>query len=78
MGADPTIEDRRVAVRAACSALSGLGDVVVSVGNTDLGPFFREVDDLSRQVEEARVAILAEAISQGWWPSRTAPRSPGG
>jgi hypothetical protein len=31
----------------------------------DLGPFFRQVDDLSRQVESARVAILAEALSRG-------------
>ena len=45
--------------------LAGLGDAVVSVGNEDLGPFLREVDDLARQMEAARVALLAEALSRG-------------
>jgi hypothetical protein len=36
-----------------------------AVGNADLGPFFREIDDLSRRVEAARVAILAEALARG-------------
>ena len=38
---------------AATSLLSGLGEVVVGVGNAALGPFFAQVDDLSRQVEAA-------------------------
>lgn len=38
---------------------------MVGVGNADLGPFFREIDDLARQVEAARVAILGEALSRG-------------
>ena len=61
----PTIESRRAAVAVATSLLAGLGESVVSVGNRELGPFFRQVDDLSRQVEAARVAILAEALSRG-------------
>jgi len=61
----PTIEARRDAVAAATALLAGLGEVVVSVGNSELGPFFRQVDDLSRQVEAARVAILAEALGRG-------------
>jgi hypothetical protein len=36
-----------------------------AVANTELGPFLRQVDDLSRQVEAARVAILAEAMARG-------------
>ena len=36
-----------------------------AVRNAELGPFFRELDDLGRQVEAARVAILAEALGRG-------------
>jgi hypothetical protein len=65
MGQTPTIEARRSAVAAASSLLAGLGDAVVGVGNDDLGPFLREVDDLGRQMEAARVALLGEALSRG-------------
>ena len=65
MEQSPTIEQRRAGVAAAASLLTGLGDAVVLVGNDDLGPFLREVDDLSRQMEAARVALLAEALSRG-------------
>ena len=65
MGGTPTIEQRRAAVSAATSLLAGLSESVVEVGNAELGQFFREIDDLSRQVEAARVAILAEALSRG-------------
>jgi hypothetical protein len=65
MGATPTIEQRRAGVAAASFLLAGLGDAVVSVGNAELGPFLREVDDLARQMEAARVALLAEALSRG-------------
>jgi hypothetical protein len=57
------IEARRAAVVAATASLSGLSTSMFAVANTELGPFFRQVDDLSRQVEAARVAILAEALS---------------
>jgi hypothetical protein len=59
------IEAARAAVAAATAALTGLAGSVFAIGNTELGPFFREVDDLSRQVEAARVAILAEALARG-------------
>jgi hypothetical protein len=65
MAGTSTIDARRMGVTAATSLLSGLGDVVVGVGNDQLGPFLREVDDLSRQIDAARVAILAEALSRG-------------
>jgi hypothetical protein len=65
MAANPTIEQRRAAVATASSLLAGLGEAVVAVGNTDLGPFFQDVEDLSRQVEAARVAILGDALSRG-------------
>src|SRR5665811_1074208 len=55
----------RAAVSAAATWLVGLRESMFAVGNTELGPFFRQVDDLSRQVEAARVAILAEALSRG-------------
>ena len=68
-----SIEAGRSAVAAATDSLSGLAGSMFAVGNAELGPFFRQVDDLSRQVEAARVAILAEALSRGWWQSPTPP-----
>ena len=59
------IDAGRAAVVAATAALTGLAGSRYAVGNTELGPFFRQVDDLSRQVEAARVAILAEALARG-------------
>ena len=50
---------------AATAALSGLSTSMFAVANTELGPFLRQVDDLSRQVEAARVAILAESLARG-------------
>jgi hypothetical protein len=73
-----TIEAGRTSVSAATSFLSGLGQGAVSVGNTDLGPFFRQLDDLSRQVEAGRVALLGQALSRAWSPSRTVPAPPRG
>ena len=72
------IEAGRTAVAAATASLVGLAESMFAVGNTELGPFFRQVDDLSRQVEAARVAILAEALSRGWSPRPTAPARPRG
>lgn len=60
-----TIEAGRSSVSAATSFLSGLGEAAVAVGNADLGPFFRQLDDLSRQVEAGRVALLGQALSRG-------------
>ena len=59
------IEEVRAAVAAATASLTGLAAQMFAVGNAELGPFFRQVDDLSRQVEAARVAILAEALARG-------------
>jgi hypothetical protein len=52
-------------VAAATSFLTGLSKTAVSVGNTELGPFFGQLDDLSRQLEAARVALLGQALSRG-------------
>jgi Domain of unknown function (DUF222) len=60
-----TIERARAATTAATAALTGLSESMFAVGNAELGPFFREVDDLSRQVEATRVAILGEALRRG-------------
>ena len=59
------VEAARSAVAAATSSLTGLAQSVFAVGNTELGPFFRDLDDLGRQVEAARVAVLAEALGRG-------------
>ena len=59
------IEAGRAAVCAATAALTGVSGSVFAVASAELGPFFRQVDDLSRQLEAARVAILAEALTRG-------------
>ncbi len=73
MTGNPSIEQRRAAVAAASSLLAGLGAVASGVGNADLGPFFRDIDDLARQVEAARVALLGEALSRGVVAGSDAP-----
>src|SRR6185436_1837857 len=55
----------RAAVAEASAALADLSESVHAVGNTELEVFFGEVDDLSRQLEAARVAILGQALSRG-------------
>jgi len=52
-------------IEAGRAAVSGISGSVFAVADAELGPFFGQVDDLSRQVEAARVAILAEALSRG-------------
>ena len=59
------IEAGRAAVCAATASLTGLSGSVFAVADAELGPFFGQVDDLSRQVEAARVAILAGALTRG-------------
>jgi hypothetical protein len=73
MAGNPSIEQRRAAVAAASSLLAGLGTVASGVDNADLGPFFRDVDGLARQVEAARVALLGEALSRGVVAGSDAP-----
>ena len=60
-----SIEAARTAVTAATASLSGLAGSMFAVGNTELGPFFREIDDMMRAGEATRVAILAEAMGRG-------------
>ena len=60
-----SIEAARTAVTAATASLSGLAGSMFAVGNTELGPFFREIDDMMRAGEATRVAILAEALGRG-------------
>lgn len=59
------IERGRDLMSATTSFLAGLGDAVFAVGNTELGPLFRQVDDLKRQVEAAQVITLGEAVGRG-------------
>jgi len=60
-----TIDAGRTSVSATTSFLTGLGEAATSVGTAELGPFFRQLDDLSRQVEAGRVALLGQALSRG-------------
>jgi len=59
------IERGRDLMSATTSFLAGLGGSVFAVGNTELGPLFRQVDDLRRQVEAAQVITLSEALGRG-------------
>ncbi len=61
----PCVADRRAAVAAARAALTGLAVVLWQAQGADLGRVFREVDDLIRLGEAARVAILGEAVDRG-------------
>ena len=67
------IEAGRAAVCAATASLSGISGSVFAVTDAELGPFFGQVDDLFRQVEAARVAILAEALTRGVVAGSTCP-----
>ena len=67
------IEAGRAAVCAATASLSGISGSVFAVADAELGPFFRQVDDLSRQLEAARVTILAEALTRGVVAGSTCP-----
>lgn len=67
------IEAGRAAVCTATASLTGISESVFAVANTELGPFFRQVDDLSRQLEATRVAILAEALTRGVVASSECP-----
>ncbi len=61
----PSVADRRAAVEAAREALTGLATVLWQAQGDELGQVFQQVDDLSRAVEAARVAVLAEAVDRG-------------
>lgn len=63
--AELSLSDRRVALDAAVSALSGLSEVLWQAGNDELGPLLRQIDDVGRWVESARVAVLSEAMERG-------------
>lgn len=65
MSGTSTIQQASDAVAVATAALVGLSESTFGLGNTELGAFFRRLDDLSRQVEAARVAVLGEALSRG-------------
>ncbi len=59
------LSERRDDVAAAVSALAGIDAVLWQGGSEQLGPLFRQLDDLGRAVEAARVAVLGEAIERG-------------
>ena len=59
------IERGRELMCATTAFLAELDDSVFAVGNTELGPLFRQVDDLKRRVEAAQVVTLREALGRG-------------
>ncbi|MEP6799753.1 MAG: DUF222 domain-containing protein, partial [Lapillicoccus sp.] len=63
-----TVEAVRAALAGAQLALAALAStpaLLAQVPGVDLGPLFRDVDDLSRSVDAVRVAVLGEAIERG-------------
>ncbi|MEP6855761.1 MAG: hypothetical protein ABJA33_09845, partial [Pedococcus sp.] len=65
------LRERRAALTAARAALAGIGPVLWQEPGGDLGPVLREIDDLGRLVEAARVAVVDEATSRGEMHSYT-------
>ena len=59
------LSECREVIDAATSSLAGIAEVLWQASSGELGPMFRELDELSRAVEAARVAVLAEAIERG-------------
>jgi Domain of unknown function (DUF222) len=59
------IERLRTSVAATSALLTGLPGAASAVGNTALGPLFRQLDDLKRQVDVGQVVTLSEALSRG-------------
>ncbi len=59
------VSECREVIDAATSSLAGIAEVLWQASSGELGPMFRELDELSRAVEAARVAVLAEAIERG-------------
>ena len=65
MEATPDLTSRREAMAAVRSALAGVESVLWQATGSELGPLLREIDDLGRLVEAARVAVVGEAMSRG-------------
>jgi hypothetical protein len=59
------IEERRAALELASAALDRVDEQLWEVQGADLAPLMELVDRLGRQVEAARVAVLAEATERG-------------
>ena len=68
---------RREAMTAARSALAEVGSVLWQATGPELGPVLREIDDLGRLVEAARVAVLREALDRGEASSDRGPEEDG-
>src|SRR5436190_21944291 len=73
MGGTTDLTTRREAMAAARSALAEVGSVLWQATGSELGPVLREIDDVGRLVEAARVAVVAEAISRGEMRSDLVP-----
>jgi hypothetical protein len=52
-------------VAGAIAWLIARRESMFPVGNAELEPFFRQLDDLKRQVEATQVATLAESLGRG-------------
>jgi hypothetical protein len=64
---------RRDALAAAQDALTDLRSVLWQVSGSELGPMLKEIDDLVRLGEAARVALVREALDRGEARSYTGP-----
>ena len=51
-----TFEERRLAVEAACAALTGIDGELWAAGGDDLGEFMGLLDELGRRGDAAQVA----------------------
>ena len=65
MEAPTDLTTRRETMATARSALADVGSVLWQATGGELGQVLREIDDLGRLVEAARVAVVGEAMSRG-------------
>src|SRR6478752_1872395 len=70
--------ERRAVLATARAALTGIGSVLWEEPGVELGPLLREIDDVGRLVDAARMAVVDEAMTRGEMRSYAGPNPMGG
>ncbi len=72
------MRERRAALAAARAALTEIGSVLWEEPGVELGPLLREIDDMGRLVDAARMVVVDEAMTRGEMRSYVGPHQEGG
>ena len=72
------MSERRAVLATARAALTGIGSVLWEEPGVELGPLLREIDDVGRLVDAARMAVVDEAMTRGEMRSYAGPNPMGG